>query len=258
MTAHAWHAHASGAWRPPLAAARMTAVRGACNALLRLTHHSCDTSAVTAARPPFPPPPRPALAALRRCIVVDEGHRLKNADCKLSCELRAYRSRARLLLTGAPGHKRGWARLCVARQGADRGAAAGEPLAGCPTPHARSACDARLKGLVLALGPAGTPLQNKLDELWALLNFLMPGGHPAAAPSASGEPRPVCVSAAWRSARAPRYCRVLNAECCQHGWCAQLFSAALRSVVGLTTPWMQLLPRPTPYTRAGATKPRVV
>ena len=59
----------------------------------------------------------------RRCIVVDEGHRLKNADCKLSRELRAYRSKARLLLTG-------------------------------------------------------TPLQNKLDELWALLNFLMPGGCP--------------------------------------------------------------------------------
>jgi SNF2 family DNA or RNA helicase len=36
----------------------------------------------------------------RRCIIVDEGHRLKNADCKLSRELRAYRSRARLLLTG--------------------------------------------------------------------------------------------------------------------------------------------------------------
>jgi len=53
--------------------------------------------------------------------VIDEGHRLKNADCKLSRELRLYRSRAKLLLTG-------------------------------------------------------TPLQNKLDELWALLNFLMPGG----------------------------------------------------------------------------------
>ena len=62
------------------------------------------------------PPPRP-----RRCIVVDEGHRLKDAGCKLSRELRLYRGRARLLLTG-------------------------------------------------------TPLQNKLGELWSLMNFLMPGG----------------------------------------------------------------------------------
>jgi SNF2 family DNA or RNA helicase len=46
-------------------------------------------------------PPLPCCSRRRRCIVVDEGHRLKNADCKLSRELRAYRSRARLLLTGA-------------------------------------------------------------------------------------------------------------------------------------------------------------
>ncbi|KAF8065502.1 hypothetical protein HT031_003103 [Scenedesmus sp. PABB004] len=52
-------------------------------------------------------------------IVVDEGHRLKNAECKLAQELRGYTSTSRLLLTG-------------------------------------------------------TPLQNKLAELWSLLNFLMP------------------------------------------------------------------------------------
>ncbi|KAI8474646.1 MAG: P-loop containing nucleoside triphosphate hydrolase protein [Monoraphidium minutum] len=70
---------------------------------------------------------RPRLARGRewRCIVIDEGHRLKNADCKLARELKQYRSRARLLLTGARAHAR-------------------------------------------------TPLQNKIDELWALLNFLMP------------------------------------------------------------------------------------
>jgi SNF2 family DNA or RNA helicase len=34
--------------------------------------------------------------------VIDEGHRLKNAECKLARELRHYRSRMRLLLTGAP------------------------------------------------------------------------------------------------------------------------------------------------------------
>jgi hypothetical protein len=33
-------------------------------------------------------------------LVVDEGHRLKNAECKLSRELKAYRTKSRLLLTG--------------------------------------------------------------------------------------------------------------------------------------------------------------
>jgi ATP-dependent DNA helicase len=53
-----------------------------------------------------------------RYIVVDEGHRLKNTNCRLIKELRLYTSANRLLLTG-------------------------------------------------------TPLQNNLDELWSLLNFLM-------------------------------------------------------------------------------------
>eukprot|EP00798_Chlamydomonas_sp_ICE-L_P010150 gene10150-8053_t len=52
-------------------------------------------------------------------IVVDEGHRLKNSNCKLSTEMRGYKSSSRLLLTG-------------------------------------------------------TPLQNHIQELWSLLNFLMP------------------------------------------------------------------------------------
>jgi SNF2 family DNA or RNA helicase len=33
-------------------------------------------------------------------LVVDEGHRLKNAACKLNAELRAYSTQHRLLLTG--------------------------------------------------------------------------------------------------------------------------------------------------------------
>lgn len=33
-------------------------------------------------------------------MVVDEGHRLKNADCKLAIALRAVRAEGRLLLTG--------------------------------------------------------------------------------------------------------------------------------------------------------------
>ena len=35
-------------------------------------------------------------------IVVDEGHRLKNFDCKLIRELRAIPSANKLLLTGTP------------------------------------------------------------------------------------------------------------------------------------------------------------
>lgn len=52
-------------------------------------------------------------------IVVDEGHRLKNLNCRLIRELKTYTSANRLLLTG-------------------------------------------------------TPLQNNLQELWSLLNFLLP------------------------------------------------------------------------------------
>eukprot|EP01139_Manchomonas_bermudensis_P015775 Amastigsp_a510994_13.p1 type:complete len:724 gc:universal Amastigsp_a510994_13:125-2296(+) len=52
-------------------------------------------------------------------IIVDEGHRLKNMDCRLLRELKTYSSANKLLLTG-------------------------------------------------------TPLQNSLKELWALLNFLLP------------------------------------------------------------------------------------
>jgi ATP-dependent DNA helicase len=35
-------------------------------------------------------------------IIVDEGHRLKNMDCKLIRELKSYHSANRLLLTGTP------------------------------------------------------------------------------------------------------------------------------------------------------------
>ncbi|TPX69543.1 hypothetical protein SpCBS45565_g02258 [Spizellomyces sp. 'palustris'] len=52
-------------------------------------------------------------------IIIDEGHRLKNLDCKLIRELKRYPAANRLLLTG-------------------------------------------------------TPLQNNLEELWSLLNFVMP------------------------------------------------------------------------------------
>ncbi|PKA57845.1 Chromatin structure-remodeling complex protein SYD [Apostasia shenzhenica] len=63
---------------------------------------------------------RPKLSKIHwHYIIIDEGHRIKNASCKLNADLKHYSSAHRLLLTG-------------------------------------------------------TPLQNNLDELWALLNFLLP------------------------------------------------------------------------------------
>ncbi|CAI9299634.1 unnamed protein product [Lactuca saligna] len=63
---------------------------------------------------------RPKLSKIHwHYIIIDEGHRIKNASCKLNAELKHYNSSHRLLLTG-------------------------------------------------------TPLQNNLEELWALLNFLLP------------------------------------------------------------------------------------
>ena len=37
-------------------------------------------------------------------IVVDEGHRLKNMDCKLMREIKQYESAGRMILTGTPLH----------------------------------------------------------------------------------------------------------------------------------------------------------
>ncbi|XWS39076.1 hypothetical protein CRYUN_Cryun18bG0019100 [Craigia yunnanensis] len=63
---------------------------------------------------------RPKLSKIPwHYIIIDEGHRIKNASCKLNADLKHYQSSHRLLLTG-------------------------------------------------------TPLQNNLEELWALLNFLLP------------------------------------------------------------------------------------
>lgn len=59
------------------------------------------------------------LAVDWQYVVIDEGHRIKNKNAKLSQKLREYKSRNRLLLTG-------------------------------------------------------TPLQNDLEELWSLLNYLLP------------------------------------------------------------------------------------
>lgn len=49
------------------------------------------------------PLPRPRLSCIRWShVIVDEGHRLKNAGCKLNAEIRQYKCDHRLLLTGTP------------------------------------------------------------------------------------------------------------------------------------------------------------
>jgi SNF2 family DNA or RNA helicase len=46
---------------------------------------------------------RPKLAKIPwHYIIIDEGHRIKNASCKLNAELKLYQSSHRLLLTGTP------------------------------------------------------------------------------------------------------------------------------------------------------------
>ena len=46
---------------------------------------------------------RPKLAKIPwHYIIIDEGHRIKNASCKLNAELKQYQSTHRLLLTGTP------------------------------------------------------------------------------------------------------------------------------------------------------------
>lgn len=46
---------------------------------------------------------RPKLSKIHwHYIVIDEGHRIKNASCKLNADLKHYQSSHRLLLTGTP------------------------------------------------------------------------------------------------------------------------------------------------------------
>lgn len=46
---------------------------------------------------------RPKLSKMHwHYIIIDEGHRIKNASCKLNAELKHYQSSHRLLLTGTP------------------------------------------------------------------------------------------------------------------------------------------------------------
>jgi len=68
-------------------------------------------------------------------IVVDEGHRLKNMDCKLMQEIKQYESAGRMILTGTPLH---------------------------------------VSLLWRSRTPLTPSMQNNLSELWSLLNFILP------------------------------------------------------------------------------------
>lgn len=69
-------------------------------------------------------------------IVVDEGHRLKNMDCKLMREIKQYESAGRMILTGTPLH-----------------------------------VSFQWRSLTLFIISSS---QNNLSELWSLLNFILP------------------------------------------------------------------------------------
>ena len=70
-------------------------------------------------------------------LLCDEGHRLKNMECRLIRELKSLNADARMVLTGTPLHV--------------------------SHPHTR-----RRSRLILR------PPQNNLAELWSLLNFVLP------------------------------------------------------------------------------------
>jgi hypothetical protein len=124
---------------------------------------------------------RPKLSKIHwRYIIIDEGHRIKNASCKLNADLRHYQSSHRLLLTGTP--------LQVTK---------------CPPQFCYfldwlfiffecigltyAKCLLLLQNHALYIPPLiifcrfyyliqfyCSLVQNNLEELWALLNFLLP------------------------------------------------------------------------------------
>lgn len=51
---------------------------------------------------------RPRLSKIKwQHLIIDEGHRIKNANCKLNTDLKHYSAKNRLLLTGTPIQVRG-------------------------------------------------------------------------------------------------------------------------------------------------------
>ncbi len=141
-------------------------------------------------------------------IVIDEAQRMKDRESKLAKDLERFITSRRLLLTGAPQtyhtllSAQAACRSLRAEAGGARrrtgqpqraGAASARGAYG-PAPERRAGARARLPRLVLPWlsccgaparcdrggARAGTPLQNELRELWALLNLLLPEVGPAA------------------------------------------------------------------------------
>lgn len=126
-------------------------------------------------------------------IVIDEGHRLKDASCKLATELSLYTSKSRLLLTGAfcvchlilsELRTQILLRPCQSSSTCILNASLtpSSYLRHAPSkPPERAVVAAALLCLShLLCTPytyhlTGTPLQNRLNELWSLLHFLLPG-----------------------------------------------------------------------------------
>ena len=118
-------------------------------------------------------------------LIVDEGHRLKNGACKLNACLRQYSTKHRLLLTGQCSVIQPlWLLSCV---GSVLGAMSCKALCGKDQSMVIETHGAVCLGVFTMpclvtqnecglkfFWCAGTPVQNKLDELWSLLNFLMP------------------------------------------------------------------------------------
>ena len=139
------------------------------------------------------PADAPRLGALPwRALVIDEGHRLKNAACRLAAVLRQYRAPHRLLLTGAGEWLGciGMQRACMQTgrtlyacvRGNSGGCHLGMgaitpncPLQPCFPPSFAHVARQAGREVVNPGASAGTPVQNSLQELWSLLNFLLPG-----------------------------------------------------------------------------------
>jgi len=116
---------------------------------------------------------RPKLSKIHwHYIIIDEGHRIKNASCKLNADLKHYHSTHRLLLTGTP------------LQVNDRSPCPHNFL--CSNLHLCPAVIITLFTHLCIISFAfwdlsmnvqisnSISVQNNLEELWALLNFLLP------------------------------------------------------------------------------------
>lgn len=123
---------------------------------------------------------RPKLSKIHwHYVIIDEGHRIKNASCKLNAELKHYQSSHRLLLTGTPLQVSLDYWLYLIKSGFQIYACA------FLYDHIEKFLPAldRDSSMSLVFLPwywwygcwlLLYSMQNSLEELWALLNFLLP------------------------------------------------------------------------------------